>query len=50
MEIHKIKVLKEKLSLVKAAGAKISPQLKTEFTTITGVEMPNDGQLELPLK
>lgn len=50
MEIHKIKVLKEKLSLVKAAGAKIPQQIQAEFVAITGVEIPNDGQLELPLK
>lgn len=50
MEIHKIKVLKEKLSLIKTAGAKIPPQINTEFTAITGVEIPSDGQLELPLK
>lgn len=50
LEIHKIKVLKEKLSLVKAAGAKIPTQLKTEFKAITGVELPYNGQLELPLK
>ena len=49
-EIHKVKMLKERLSLIKAVGAKIPPLLKTEFTAITGVVIPEDRQLELPFK
>lgn len=49
-EIHKVKMLKERLSLIKAVGAKIPPLLKAEFTALTGVVIPDDGQLELPFK
>lgn len=49
-EIHKIKMLKERLSLIKAVGAEISPLLKTEFTALTGVVIPEDRQLKLPFK
>lgn len=49
-DIHKVKMLKERLSLIKAVGAKIPPLLKTEFTALTGVVIPDDRQLELPFK
>ncbi len=49
-DIHKVKMLKERLSLIKAVGAKIPPLLKTEFTALTGVIIPEDRQLELPFK
>lgn len=47
-EMHGVKMLKEKISLIKAAGAKIPPSLHAEFTSITGVVIPKDRQLELP--
>lgn len=51
-DIHKVKMLKERLSLIKAVGAKIKipPLLKMEFTALTGVVIPDDRQLELPFK
>lgn len=47
-EIHNLRMLKEKLILCKAVGAKIPPALHREFTDITGAVIPKDGQVELP--
>lgn len=47
-EIHSLRMLKEKLSLIRANGAKIPQELHAEFTNITGVAIPKNGQLELP--
>lgn len=45
-EIHNLRMLKEKLALIRAAGAKIPTALQNEFANITGVAIPKNGQLE----